>query len=191
VDDQELIKRIASNDHVAFKALVELYQSSVLEICYRLLNNQEDAEDVAQEVFVRVFQKARSFRGESKVSTWLYRIAVNLSLNYRHKQKWNRYLDILTLSDTTREDAATRLEAPEKDRPDRRIEEKERNRVLSEALASLPERQRVAFVLHKFESLSYKEIADVLGTSVSSVESLVHRAKRSLQKKLLHSIGKL
>jgi RNA polymerase sigma-70 factor (ECF subfamily) len=189
VSEHELIKGIALNDHAAFKALVELYQSRILNTCHRILGNQQDAEDVAQEVFVKVFEKAGSFRSESAVSTWLYRIAVNLSLNYRRRQKWSRYLDVLTLSETAEEDPVARIEAPEKDRPDRLFEEKERGRILGDALNTLPERQRAAFVLHKFEGLSYEEISEVLESSISSIESLIHRAKRNLQKRLVRSLG--
>jgi RNA polymerase sigma-70 factor (ECF subfamily) len=185
LNEEKLIDRIAQKDHAAFKALVESYQSLVLNTCYRILGNRQDAEDVAQDVFVKVFEKAASFRGEASPSTWMYRIAVNLSLNFRRKQKLNRYLDILTLSDSTRRNPAAALETPDRDRPDRRLEQQEQSRILKEALDALPEKQRVAMVLHKFEGLSYREIADVLETSLSSVESLIHRAKRNLQKKLL------
>ncbi|UCF78058.1 MAG: sigma-70 family RNA polymerase sigma factor [Candidatus Eiseniibacteriota bacterium] len=191
MNDQELIHRIAEKDHAAFKSLVERYQLTVLKTCYRILGSRQDAEDVAQEVFLRVFQGAKRFRGESAVSTWLYRIAVNLSLNHRRKHKWNRYLDVLALSDARKEDPTSRLEAPDRDRPDRLLEQKERRRILAEALETLPERQRVALILHKYESLSYEEVAEVLETSLSSVESLIHRAKRNLQKRLVELIGDL
>ncbi len=195
--EQELVKRIALNDHAAFKLLVESYQSRIINTCNRILGNQQDAEDVTQEVFLQVFQKAKDFRGESAVSTWLYRIAVNLCLNYRRKQKWARYLDVLTFSGPAKESSAprenqvSRLEAPERDRPDKALEDSERRRVLEEALGALPERQRAAFVLHKFEGLSYEEISEVMESSVSSVESLIHRAKRNLQKKLIRFLGEV
>lgn len=191
MDDGELIRRIATKDHLAFKALVEQYQSSVLSICYQILGNHQDAEDAAQEVFVKVYQKAKSFRTGSKISTWLYRIAVNLSLNHRRKQKWNRYLDILAFSKDKREEPANVFEAPEDDRPDRQFEKKERSRILTKALDALPERQRAAMILGKIEGLSYQEIAEVLQTSLASVESLMHRAKLNLQKKLLPLIEEI
>ena len=185
MNDDELIQEIAAKDHTAFKVLVDRYQALVVNTCYNLLGNRQDAEDVAQEVFIKVYQEARGFRAESKISTWLYRIAVNLSLNHRRKQKWDRYLDIFAFPKGKRENPVEVLEAPEEDRPDRQLEKKERSRILTETLDSLPRRQRVAMVLHKFEGLSYREIAEVLETSLASVESLIHRAKLNLQKKLI------
>jgi RNA polymerase sigma-70 factor (ECF subfamily) len=189
LNDQELIRKITAGDEAAFKHLVDLYHTAVIGTCYRILGNREDAEDVAQEAFVQVHRKVSSFRGDSKLSTWLYRVAVNLSLNQLRKKKWNSYFGILTLSERRVEEAAGAVEAPAPSRPDRAFEADERARLLSEALAALPEKQRAAIVLHKSEGLSHEEVAQVLGVSISSVESLIHRARRKLQKKLLRSVG--
>ena len=191
LDERELIQRIVAKNDATFKTLVELYQSSVLSTCYRILGNQQDAEDVAQDVFVMVYRKAGSFRGESGLSTWLYRIAVNLSLNRLRRRKWDRLLGMLTLSEPESEETTDRAEAPEHDRPDRQLEANERSRMLTDALNTLPEKQRVAIVLHKIEGLSHQEIAEILQISLSSVESLIHRAKRNLQKKLIPLLGKI
>ena len=191
LDERELIQRIVAKDDAAFRTLVELYQSSVLSACYRILGNQKDAEDVAQDVFVMVYRKAESFRGESGLSTWLYRIAVNLSLNRLRRRKWDRLFGILTLSEAESEETTVRMEAPEQDRPDRQLEANERSRILTDVLNTLPEKQRVAIILHKIEGLSHQEIAEILQISLSSVESLVHRAKRNLQKKLIPLLGKI
>ena len=191
LDEQELIQRIVAKNDAAFRTLVELYQSSVLSACYRILGNQQDAEDVAQDVFVMVYRKAESFRGESGLSTWLYRIAVNLSLNRLRRRKWDRLFGILTLSEAESEETIDRMEAPEQDRPDRQLEANERSRILTDVLNTLPEKQRVAIILHKIEGLSHQEIAEILQISLSSVESLVHRAKRNLQKKLIPLLGRI
>jgi len=191
LDEQELIQRIVAKDDAAFRTLVELYQSSVLSACYRILGNQQDAEDVAQDVFVMVYRKAESFRGESGLSTWLYRIAVNLSLNRLRRRKWDRLFGILTLSEAESEETIDRMEAPEQDRPDRQLEANERSRILTDLLNTLPEKQRVAIILHKIEGLSHQEIAEILQISLSSVESLIHRAKRNLQKKLIPLLGRI
>jgi RNA polymerase sigma-70 factor (ECF subfamily) len=191
LDEQELIQRIVAKNDAAFRTLVELYQSSVLSACYQILGNQQDAEDVAQDVFVMVYRKAESFRGESGLSTWLYRIAVNLSLNRLRRRKWDRLFGILTLSEAESEETTVRMEAPEQDRPDRQLEANERSRILTDVLNTLPEKQRVAIILHKIEGLSHQEIAEILQISLSSVESLVHRAKRNLQKKLIPLLGKI
>jgi RNA polymerase sigma-70 factor (ECF subfamily) len=191
VDERELIQRIVAKDDAAFRTLVELYRSSVLSACYRILGNQQDAEDVTQDVFVKVYRKAGSFRGDSGLSTWLYRIAVNLSLNRLRKQKWDRLFGILTLSQAELEETTDTMEAPEQDRPDRQLEASERGRMLTQVLNTLPDKQRVAIVLHKIEGLSHQEIAEILQISLSSVESLIHRAKRNLQKKLIPLLGKI
>jgi RNA polymerase sigma-70 factor (ECF subfamily) len=191
LDEQELIQRIVAKDDAAFRTFVELYQSSVLSACYRILGNQQDAEDVAQDVFVMVYRKAESFRGESGLSTWLYRIAVNLSLNRLRRRKWDRLFGILTLSEAESEETIDRMEAPEQDRPDRQLEANERSRILTDLLNTLPDKQRVAIILHKIEGLSHQEIAEILQISLSSVESLVHRAKRNLQKKLIPLLGRI
>ena len=185
VDDQKLLRKVAARDHTAFRSLVEQYQSLVMRTCYRILGNREDAEDVAQEVFLKMYQKAKTFRGESQISTWLYRVAVNLSLNLLRKRKRVRYLDFFTVSKNQPEGPAITLKSSEDNRPDRKLEKTEKSRILKKALDSLPEKQRVAMILHKFEGLSHREIADILQTSLSSVESLIHRAKGNLQKKLL------
>jgi RNA polymerase sigma-70 factor (ECF subfamily) len=191
VDEQGLIHRIVAKDATAFRILVERYQSSVLNVCYRILSNEQDAEDITQDVFVMVYRKAESFRGESGLSTWLYRIAVNLSLNRLRKRKWDRLFGILTLSEAESGETADTMEAPEQDRPDRQLEARERSKVLADVLNTLPDKQRVAIILHKIEGLSHQEIAEILQISLSSVESLVHRAKRNLQKKLIPLLGKI
>ncbi len=186
MNDRELIEKIAAKDHSAFKALVDRYQALVINTCYNLLGNRQDAEDIAQEVFFQVYKSAEKFRQEAKISTWLYRIAVNRSLNFVRDNKQFRWLKSLSsLSENDRE-VVTEVLASNSDRPDVALEKKERNAKVQKAIDSLPEKQRVAFVLHKYEGLSYEEIAEILQRSLSSVESLIHRAKSNLQRKLIH-----
>ena len=186
MNDRELIQKIAAKDHSAFKALVDRYQTLVINTCYNLLGNRQDAEDVAQEVFFQVYKSAQKFRQEAKLSTWLYRIAVNRSLNFIRDNKrfgWLKSLSSLLEDNRKR---VTDVPASNLDRPDITLEKKERNAIVQKAIDSLPEKQRAAFVLHKYEGMSYQEIAEILHRSLSSVESLIHRAKSNLQKKLLH-----
>jgi len=191
MNEIQLIQKIATGNHLAFQTLVDRYQALVINTCYHLLGNRQDAEDVAQEVFIKVYREAKGFRGESKISTWLYRIAVNLSLNWHRRQKWDRYLDIFAFWKVAEGEPASLGEIPEEERPDRRLENEERRGILLKALELLPGRQRAAIILHKFEGLSYREIAEVLGTSLASVESLIHRAKLNLQKRLLPLIDQI
>jgi RNA polymerase sigma-70 factor (ECF subfamily) len=183
--DNELIQKIAAKDHDAFKALVDRYQALVINTCYNLVGNRQDAEDVAQEVFFQVYKSAKKFRGEAKISTWLYRIAVNRSLNFiRDHKRFGLLKSLSSLLESERQEVAD-VPAPDSDRPDMALEKKEQNVIVQKALDSLPENQRTAFVLHKYEGLSYQEIAEISKYSLSSVESLIHRAKLNLQKKLL------
>jgi RNA polymerase sigma-70 factor (ECF subfamily) len=184
--DQELIQKTAAKDHHAFQTLVDRYQALVVNTCYGLLGNRQDAEDVAQEVFLEVYRSADKFRQDAKLSTWLYRIAVNRSLNFIRDNKWSRRLRNLSALWGDETEQLANIPAPDSSRPDVALEEKERNGKLHEAIESLPQKQRAAFVLHKYEGLPYQEIARILKCSASSAESLIHRAKLNLQKRLFH-----
>lgn len=189
MNDEELIQKIIDRDHLAFKWLVDRYQHLVINICYNLIGNRQDAEDVAQEVFFQVYKSAKKFRQEAKLSTWLYRIAVNRSLNFIRDKKrsgWLRSLSSLLEGERQR---VAKVPASNSDRPDIALEKKERNMMLQKAIDSLPEKQRAAFVLHKYEGLSYQEIAEVLHRSISSIESLIHRAKLNLQRELVRYLA--
>jgi len=187
MNDKELFNTIKKDKTAGFKRLVELYQRLVVNTCYGFVHNRQDAEDIAQDVFMEVYRSIDRFRGQSKLSTWLYRISVNKSLNHirdNKKNTWFQSLDILFSS----EDQNAKVQEPadtKKNIPDEISENKEMGKYIYEAIASLPENQRIAFTLSKYEDLSYKEIADVMEISLSSVESLIFRAKKNLQKKLI------
>ena len=185
MNDKELIQKIAAKDHSAFKALVDRYQALVINTCYNLLGNRQDAEDVAQEAFFQVYKSANKFRQEAKISTWLYRIAVNRSLNFIRDNKRSRWLKSLTSLLEDERQRVSDVSTSNSDRPDVALEKKERDEMIGKAIDSLPGKQRAAFVLHKYEGLSYEEIAKILQRSLSSVESLIHRAKLNLQGKLI------
>lgn len=188
-NDFKLMQKIAQKDHQAFQEFVGRYQSLIINTCFRLTGDRENAEDVAQEVFFQVYRKAKSFRGQSKLSTWLYRIAVNLSLNFNRKKNLSHY----DLQGTGMEAGSEHMEksyVSSNQSPDSVLEKKEENRFIREAVESLPEKQRTAFILHYWEGLSYLEIADILKTSLSSVESRIHRAKNALRDIILEYIKK-
>lgn len=184
MNDNGIIEKLKQGNDSAFKELVETYRNMVVNTCFGLLHNTEDAEDVAQDVFIEVFRSVASFRADSKISTWLYRIAVNRSLNFirdNKKRKWFQSFDDLMES---KKEALNQLNYQSSDDPESEMENSQRALLLHEAIDSLPENQRVAFTLNKYEDLAYKEISEVMNLSVSSVESLIHRAKKNLQKKL-------
>lgn len=142
-----------------------------------LLQNEADAEDAAQETFVAVYQNIKTFRGEAKLSTWIYRIAVMKALEALRKGSRRK-------ERTAYEEEAAGVEAPAFHHPGVALQNKERAAVLFRALQTLPHNQRAAFTLHKTEGLSYAEIAEVLDVTIPSVESLIYRARQSLQKVL-------
>ena len=147
-----------------------------------ILQNAEDSEDVTQEVFVQVFESVHQFKGDSKFSTWLYRIAVTKSLDHlRKKKRKKRFGFLQSLFGPNEEEIK---HTPDFQHPGVSMENKEHAAALFNAISKLPDNQKAAFTLHKLEGLSYQEIAEALDTSVSSVESLMHRAKGNLRKLL-------
>ena len=177
--DEDLIKYAAGGNERSFEEIVSRYQQAVFNTIYRYTGSREDVQDLAQEVFIKVWRNAGKFKGESKFSTWLYRIVVNHCLNYRRKRR-HQHVSL--------DDLAEKGDTPEplKVKPDH-----EQTRVVElvrAAVDGLPERQRMALVLSQYEGRSYKEIAEIMKVSVSSVESLIFRARRALRGKLVHAL---
>lgn len=182
--DRILIDKILAGEQLAFKELVEKYQTMVINTCTGFLHDKSDAEDISQEVFIEVYSSLGNFRKEAKLSTWMYRIAVNKSLNFLRSKKRRQWLQ--SVEDTFRTNRSDHIEPSDKKHPGIEMESKEEAMQLHKAINSLSENQRIAFTLNKYEDLSYSEIADVMNVSVSSVESLIHRSKINLQQKLLN-----
>ena len=181
--EQVDIARIKQGDQHAFKQLFDQYQTLVLNTCYGFVHDESDAKDLCQEVFIEVYKSIHRFREDSKISTWLYRIAVNKSLNYIRKNKRQGLSGSVDQLSNKYEDASL---SSDTDAADINIENREREQALEMALSSLPKNQKIAFVLHKVEGVPYQEISEIMNVSISSVESLIHRAKKGLQKKLLN-----
>ncbi|NTU68687.1 MAG: RNA polymerase sigma factor [Chlorobiaceae bacterium] len=167
-----------------FSGLVAEHQDMVVNTCYRFVFNREDAEDLAQEVFIEVHRSLDRFREESKLSTWIYRIAVTKSLDHLRRLKRKKRFSSLKRLIGADDDPAASIAAPERDNPADALADKERVAVLREALESLPDSQKAAFLLSKQDGYGNQEIADILQTSVPAVESLIHRAKKNLQSRL-------
>ncbi|WP_346858972.1 RNA polymerase sigma factor [uncultured Draconibacterium sp.] len=184
MSDTEIIKQLQEGNEQAFRKLVETHQKLVVNTCFGLVHNREDAEDIAQEVFIEVFRNIDRFRAESKLSTWLYRIAVNRSLNHIRDNKKQKWFQSFEDEVTEKSKKLQQLATSKSDHPEFELENKQRALILHEAIGSLPKNQQVAFTLSKYEELSYQEIAEIMELSVSSVESLLFRAKKGLQKKL-------
>ena len=168
----------------AFKELVDKHQRAVINLAYRFLGSREEAEDVAQEVFIRMYKAAKTYKPEAGFPTWLFRITTNVCLNELRRRRRVREIPLVPLSEESERNTAMTVPASEGTRPDIQLEQAERNRIIQESLEALPPNQRTAVILKRYEGLSYQEIADVLNTSVSAVESLLFRAKQTLKKKL-------
>ena len=182
MEEQQLIESLKRGDESAFREVVDTRQGLVYNTVLGILQNAEDAEDVTQEVFIKVFESIRTFKGESAFSTWLYRIAVTSALEFlRRKNRKKRFAFLTSLFPDGQRPV---VNPPDFIHPGVQLDQRENARALFEAIGKLPENQRVAFTLHKVEGLSYQEIADIMGTSVSAVESLMHRAKLNLRKLL-------
>lgn len=183
MDDQEIVEKLQSGDNDVFPIVLGKYQRLVLNCAFKFLRNRESAEDITQEVFLEVFESIRAFRGDSRLSTWIYRIAVTKCLNHLKSQKRKKRLAVL-VSLFEGEGTEERLAAPESARPDKQLENQDRAKALNRALEKLPANQRIAFTLSKFDEMNYEEISLIMDTTVPSVESLIHRAKTNLKKTL-------
>lgn len=180
MNENKLLDKIASGDENAFRIFVETYHQLVLNVCNNILNNQDDAMDVSQEVFIKIYESIDRFRGESKITTWLYRIAVNKSLNYlRSQKKQKRFssIDLLFKSDSKNYEPKDSELIPGED-----IELEENKKALYSALRKLPEKQNIAITLNNFEDLSYKEISEVMKITTTEVGVLINRGKKKLKK---------
>ncbi|HBB90229.1 MAG: hypothetical protein A2X22_13940 [Bacteroidetes bacterium GWF2_49_14] len=191
MDENNLIEMLRAGDPAATRNLVDHYQPLVLKTARGFVRNTEDARDIAQDVFIDVITNLHRFRRQSGLSTWIYRITVNRSLNYiRSKRRRNDPIQSDTLNSEGHPGMVHNLSDPSEKNPGEILEYQDRSRILHDALESLPERQRTALALAEFDELSYKEISEVMELSLSSVESLIFRAKKNLQKKLWHCYKK-
>ena len=181
VNDAAFLFQLKAGNGEAFSQLLAAHRKTVINICYRFFLNQEDAEDISQEVFIEVYHSLKNFRGDSKLSTWIHRIAVSKSLDEIKKRNSKKRIkslgEIIGL-----EDVANWVVG--KERPDKTYEDKEGYQKLLDALNKLPENQRIAITLSKVEGYSNPEIAELMQTTLTAVDSLIYRAKQQLKSKL-------
>lgn len=182
MNETELIALLKEGDAGAFKYIVDQWKDMVYNTSLGIVQHSEEAADVSQDVFVQVFESVGQFKGDAKFSTWLYRIAVTKSLDHlRKKKRKKRFAYVQSLFGLNEEEVPT-IADNRFFHPGVVLEQKENAAILMNAISQLPENQKSAFVLHKMEGLSYLEVASVLECSLSSVESLMHRAKLNLKK---------
>ena len=172
--ETELIKQISQGDKIAFKELYALFSNKVYATALHYLQNIPDAEEVTQDVFLSIFNNAHTFKGNSSVSTWVYRIAVNTSLNFLKSRKKSSFLYLFDY----------KKEIPDFNHPGIIEENKENAKLMYQAISSLPDAQKTAFILGFIEEKPRQEIADIMEISLKAVESLLQRAKANLKIKL-------
>ena len=181
MQEPELIASLKQGSEVAFKELVDLFKDRIYNTALGFVQNEEDAEEITQDVFIRVFEKINGFRGDAKLSTWLYRITVRESLELLRKKKRKKRAGILMRVFIKKEEE---WHQPDFNHPGIAAENKETAAVLFKAIRQLPEQQQIAFLLQKTENLNQADIAEVMNTSIGAVESLLQRAKSNLRKVL-------
>jgi RNA polymerase sigma-70 factor (ECF subfamily) len=182
--DAGLMADVARGDAQAFRTIVEKYQDQVMATVYRFTGDYHQAEDLTQEVFVRVFKAAKRYKPKARFRTWLFKIVVNLCLNYR-RDRVRRRMDSLDMPlRVNGNDVPRDVRGPDGDIPEVASEKGELREVIRDAINSLPSNQRLAVILRRFEEMSYREIAAALDVSVGAVESLLFRARQNLKTRL-------
>ncbi len=178
--DLNLVKRTIKGDEIAFEQLVKKYQHPVLNTIYRYTGNYSEAEDIAQDVFVKVWWNIKRFKRKSKFSTWLYRIVVNQCLDYRRKR---RRQSTSVAWQTQAPFGEGKI--PESLTVELDFERRKKATIVQQAINGLPDNQRIALILSQYENKSYQEIADIMRISLASVAMLIFRAKSNLKTKLI------
>lgn len=176
--DRDLMQSVAGGDHGAFRILVERHQGLVIGTLVRMLG-PSDAEDIAQQVFLNVWRSAGRWTPRAKVTTWIMTIAKRLAFNESRRRRRSRII-----RQSEEEECLPEGVADPSSSPDKNIEREELHRAVERAMALLPERERWAVILRRHEEMSYEEIASVMGSSVSSVKSLLFRARTALKESL-------
>ncbi|MBE0460679.1 MAG: sigma-70 family RNA polymerase sigma factor [Candidatus Aminicenantes bacterium] len=182
--DAGLMLKFAQGNNAAFDQILRKYKRLVINLAYRFIQNRAEAEDIAQEVFLRVYYSAKRYKPKAKFSTWIYKITANICINNLRSKK---HLQIVSLNkpiSTTGNEMITEMPDPTYIHPSANSEKKEINQLVKEAISSLPINQKMAVILQKYEGLSYREISEIMGCSIQAVDSLLQRAKQNLKRKL-------
>ncbi|WP_350292156.1 RNA polymerase sigma factor [uncultured Croceitalea sp.] len=184
LEEQNFIAALRKGSSQAYGQLLDEYQQKVFGTCISFVPNKEDAEDIAQEVFVEIFNSIGKFKEESKLSTWIYRVSVNKSLEFIRKKNTKKrfgFMQSLLGNDLPIDRSSYFTEF---NHPGIQLENKEKSKILFAAINKLPETQRIVYTLNKIEDLSYKEVSEITEKSISSIESLLFRAKENLRELL-------
>lgn len=182
--DAEIMLKVKEGDDTAFNYLIEKYRRPIISFMYRMVHNSAIAEELAQEVFLRVYRSRGSYTADAKFTTWLYRIATNLGVNYARDTKHERP-EVKVSIDEPDEDTGLSIDVADRSlNAEQQILRRERLAAIRATIEELPERQRTAVLMHKYQNLDYKQIAEVLNLSESATKSLLFRAYETLRVKL-------
>ncbi len=182
--DAAIMLRVAAGDEVGFNYLVEKYHRPIIHFLYRMVHNQAVAEELAQEVFLRVYRARDSYRAEARFTTWLYRIATNLAVNHARDTRHERAAQTIYLDAPDEETGTTPDLADDDPSAEQRMLREERMAAIRSHVMALPERQRMAVLMHKYQGMDYRQIGEVLKLSESATKSLLFRAYQTLRDKL-------
>lgn len=185
--DVELMARVKKGDMTAFHALFDKHKQGVVQFCYRYCGHAAISEELAQEVFLRVFKAARRYRPKARFTTWLYRIATNVCLNELRKSEYRQRIESLDENETDGKWAEA--EAKERFSPEARLQEREREALIRQGLSELPDKQRAALLLRITGEFSYREIAGQLGCTENHVKVLIYRGRQQMKKKMVSFFG--
>ena len=184
MSDAEIMLRVRAGDDAGFNFLIEKYRKPIINFMYRMVHNQAVAEELAQEVFLRVYRSRETYRAEAKFTTWLYRIATNLGVNHARDTRHERAAQNVYLDQPDPETGTTPDVADARPGAEDELVRDERMRAIRKHVMALPERQRTAVLMHKYQGLDYKEIGAVLRLSESATKSLLFRAYQTLRERL-------
>jgi RNA polymerase sigma-70 factor (ECF subfamily) len=182
--DAAIMLRVASGDEAGFNFLVEKYHRGMIRFLFRMVHNQAVAEELTQEVFLRVYRSRESYRAEAKFSTWLYRIATNLAVNHARDTKHERAAQTIYLDAPDPETGTTPDVADDEPIVEQQMLRDERMAAIRRHVMALPERQRMAVLMHKYQGMDYRQIGEVLKLSESATKSLLFRAYQTLRERL-------
>ena len=182
--DAEVMLRAGSDDTAAYEYLVQKFHRPMIAFMYRMCHNQALAEELAQEVFLRVYRSRKSYAAEAKFTTWLYRIATNLAVNHARDHKVERSGKVVSLDEPDEESGTTPDVADMHLNAEQQMLRQERLAAIKKHVLALPEKQRAAVMMHKYQGMDYREIASVLELSESATKSLLFRAYEALRERL-------
>lgn len=184
LSDAEVMLRVGADDNAAYEYLVQKFHRAMIAFMYRMCRNQAQAEELAQEVFLRVYRSRKSYAAEAKFTTWLYRIATNLAVNYARDNKVERSGKVVSLDEPDEETGTPLDVADQSMNAEQQLLRQERLAAIKKQVMALPEKQRAAVLMHKYQGMDYREIAAVLKLSESATKSLLFRAYEALRERL-------